>query len=314
MPLIIHPSTSSDARRQAMIEDLNSNRLPTAYLYEGITQSEHWLTVHQALSPFLNDSSCTALYEWIALETAALLDIHNVNVIGLGCGSGIKDAALLRRLKDPSYWPIDISENLALEAANNSPISNNYPIVLNLESARNIDVFLDNHVSIGAQRVYTLFGILPNFDPQTLAEQLKQFLKSGDVLLLSANLAPGDNYLNGVKRILPQYDNDITHDWLMAALSGIKINPSQGKLTFGQENMDLGLRRIVACWNFVQSHQMKYSGVNFNFKSGTKLEVFYSIRHTIPKVVEWLKLIGLSVIKHRASDSGEEAVFLCQVP
>ena len=86
-----------------------------------------------------------------------------------------------------------------------------------------------------------------------------------------------------------------------------------GNLVFEQEEINSGLQRIVAWWHFGNPHQIEFSGVNFNFRSKAKMEVFYSIRYTIPKVNEWLKMVGLSSIEHRFCNSGEEAVFLCQV-
>ena len=57
---------------------------------------------------------------------------------------------------------------------------------------------------------------------------------------------------------------------------------------------------------------MEFSGHSFTFEPGDELEVFYSIRHTMAKVKEWLELSGLSLLEYRSSESGEEAVFFCQ--
>ena len=310
---IIHPSARPEDRRQAMIGDLASNRLPPAFLYESSAQSKRWLAVHEAYSPFVKDPDCRKIYEWIAGQIGVRVQGAGVHVIGLGCGSGVKDFMLLRQLEKPIYWPVDISQELVLEAVGNSPASRNHPLVLDLARAKDIGNFINNQIPIGSRRIYTLFGILPNFNPQMLSELLLDILQSDDLLLLSANLAPGNNYVKAVDRIMAQYENSITCEWLLGALGEINTPLSEGRLVFRQRKISGGLRKIEAQWYFEHPYTFEFGGHHFTFKSADKLEVFYSIRHTVQKVREWIESLGLTPLKYRLSDLGEEAVFLCQV-
>jgi uncharacterized SAM-dependent methyltransferase len=296
-----------------MIEDLAANRLPSAFLYESSAQSERWLAVHRAFSPFINDSSCRALYDWIAARAADRITESNVHVVGLGCGSGAKDSMLLEKLNKPVYLPVDISQKLVLEAAVNSSASSNRPLVLDLARAQDVGRFFDDQIPGDSIRVYTLFGLLPNFNTQILSGLLRDVLKSGDHLLLSANLAPGNDYTKSVERITAQYDNPVTRDWLVGALDEMGVKTREGRLAFGQREIHAGLRQILARWQFEKQHSMEFSGHSFTFESGDELEVFCSIRYTMPKVKEWLKSEGLNLLEYRSSESREEAVFFCQV-
>ena len=60
--------------------------------------------------------------------------------------------------------------------------------------------------------------MIPNFEPEQILPKLASLIRPNDFLLFSANLAPGKNYAAGVKKILPQYDNCLTRDWLMTFL------------------------------------------------------------------------------------------------
>ena len=312
MKPVIHPSARAEARRQAMVEDLTANRLPSAFLYESSAQSERWLAVHHAFSPFINDPSCRALYGWISSQAATHAREKKMPVVGLGCGSGIKDSMLLEQMDEPVYWPVDISLELVLEAVANSPALNNHPLVLDLARSEEIGGFFDDQILSDSRRVFTLFGLLPNFSPQILSGLLRKVLSAGDLLLFSANLAPGNDYAKSVDLIMLQYDNPVTREWLAGALAEIGVTPSGGRLFFGQQIVQGDLRRIEARWRFEKQHTVEFSGHHFAFESGDELEVFYSIRYTMPTVMEWLKLAGLSLLDHRQSGSGEEAVFFCQ--
>ncbi len=312
MKPLIHPSARPEARRQAMVDDLAAGRLPPAFLYESSIQSERWLAVHQNLSPFVNDSDCRAIYDWIAAQAAARVEVENVHVVGLGCGSGVKDSMLLKQMDKPVYWPVDISQELVLEAVASSSAYINHPLVLDLARAQNAGRFFDDQIPGGSTRVYTLFGLLPNFNTQILSGLLREVLKPGDHLLLSANLAPDNDYTKSVERIIAQYDNPVTRDWLVGALGEMGVEAREGRLSFGQREIYGGLRQILARWHFEKLHCMEFSGHSFTFGPGDELEVFYSIRYTMAKVKEWLELSGLSLLEYRSSESGEEAVFFCQ--
>ena len=99
-------------------------------------------------------------------------------------------------------------------------------------------------------RLVTFFGMIPNFEPQFILPKLAALIRPKDLLLFSANLAPGKNYAAGVKTVLPQYDNAPTRDWLMTFLFDLGIEQGDGWLNVKIENGAGGLRRIVARFQF----------------------------------------------------------------
>lgn len=313
MTPLTHSSAMPGARRQAMLDDLGEGRLPPAFLYESSAQSELWLAVHEACSPVHNEPDCLRIYDWIAEKSAEHIGVSEVSAVSLGCGGGQKDSALLKRLNCSGYWPVDISESLTQEAVGICSTEECHPVVIDLARARDIGQFIGNGLPDGMPRIFILFGILPNFDSELIRFQLSQLMKPSDWLVLSANLAPIGDYGEGVRGVMGQYDNEPTRAWLGGALSELGVPKKSGILYFSQEMIPSGLRRIVAQWKFEVAHNIDCSGVGFLFNRGENLEVFHSVRHTIPIVLEWIQGNNCDCVEYRSSRSGEEAVFLCRV-
>ena len=130
----------------------------------------------------------------------------------------------------------------------------------------------------------------------------------GDLLLLSANLAPGDDYRRGVEAILPQYDNAETCDWLLSFMEGLGVPPPAGQLRFWIEEVD-GLLRIIANFDFIETHKLSVPGESIEFAAGRSLRLFFSYRHTVQTLAKCLAKHGLDVVGSQIDFSGEEGVF-----
>jgi hypothetical protein len=154
--------------------------------------------------------------------------------------------------------------------------------------------------------------MIPNFEPQTILPKLTELLRPNDFLLFSANLAPGNDYAGGVEKILPQYDNPLTHDWLTAFLFDLGAEPRDGKLRFSIETGGLGLKRVVARFHFQHARRIKVGGREFSFARGESIRLFFSYRYTPARAAKLLLHHGLEVCNQWLAASGEEGVFLCR--
>jgi L-histidine N-alpha-methyltransferase len=82
--------------------------------------------------------------------------------------------------------------------------------------------------------------MIPNLEPDNILPKLAQLVRKDDLLLMSANLAPGGDYLAGVKRVLPGYDNAQTRAWLLAFLYDLGVEAGDGAVDFSiEENSGL---------------------------------------------------------------------------
>jgi len=142
--------------------------------------------------------------------------------------------------------------------------------------------------------------------------RLVSFLRPGDVLLLSANLAPGSDYAAGVRKILPLYDNSLTRDWLMTFLLDLGVDATDGELRFSTEDdsAGIGLKRVVARFIFNRERVLQIDDDKFEFKRGEPVRLFFSYRHTPGLLKNMLAIHGLEVASQWITKSEEEGVFL----
>jgi uncharacterized SAM-dependent methyltransferase len=319
--VLIHASQFPENVRCDLIESLHMRRVNHKFHYDSVKQTQKWLALHQVYSPSRNDADCQAIYEQSFAAAAKKIKAKSVHVLGLGCGSGQKDTRLLKSLKACGkkvfYTPCDVSTAMVLVARQTAltvlPEENCFPFVSDLISANDLPaVFNRQNLSNGA-RLVTFFGMIPNFEPQMILPKLASLIRPKDVLLFSANLAPGKNYGAGMKKVLPQYDNVPTRDWLLTFLLDLGVEKNDGELRFEIENVQTtGLKRIAVHFHFKRARQIEIENEIFNFKAGETIRLFFSYRYTPARVRAILGRHALEVYEQWIAKSEEEGVFLCR--
>lgn len=338
MPLAhvaIDSSQFPEAVRRDLLVSLRSRKINHKFHYDSFKQTQKWLALHEAYSPARTDPNCAGIY--IEGFAAAVRRLHSsrIHLIGLGCGGGQKDAALMQVLQDAgkevSYTPSDVSTAMVLVARQTASRvvaeAHCFPVVCDLATAEGLgDIFSrpgggaeeggakDVPGARGAAKIFTFFGMLPNFEPELILPKLAGLVQPGDCLVLSANLAPGTDYAAGVQRVLPLYDNALTRDWLMTFLWDLGVEKGDGELRFGIEETGgaVSLRRIRADFRFVRERILEVEAERFEFRAGESVRLFFSYRHTPELVRELAEQYGLRVIDQWVTPSQEEGVFLAQ--
>src|SRR5690606_25107584 len=107
-----------------------------------------------------------------------------------------------------------------------------------------------------------------------------------DLLLFSANLAPGSDYQAGVEKVFHLYENEMTRDWLMTFLGDLGVEESDGKMIFAIEEV-AGLKRIIVTFEFSRPCEIGVDADRFRFDPGDSIRLFFSYRHT-PETVRSL--------------------------
>jgi L-histidine N-alpha-methyltransferase len=220
--------------------------------------------------------------------------------------------------KEVFYTPSDVSTAMVLVARESAmevvPQKNCYPLVCDLASATDLPDVL-NQLDVGdAARIITFFGMIPNFEPEVILPKLSALLRPEDLLLFSANLAPGTDYAAGVGKILPLYDNALTRDWLMTFLVDLGVQPQDGEILFRIEDDrgNAGLKRVAAYFQFRREREISIEDERFRFGPHKPIRLFFSYRHT-PKIVRTLLgNYGIAVVDEWIAKSDEEGVFLCK--
>jgi uncharacterized SAM-dependent methyltransferase len=316
----IHSSQFPGNVRRDLIESLRTRQVNHKFHYDSLKQTHKWLRLHQAFSPSRKDADCAAIYDRGFAAAAAKAPAGRLHVLGLGCGGGQKDARLLKLLRESGkevfYTPSDVSAVMVLVAlkavASVVPAANCFPLVLDLALVEDLGAIITRSLPEPMPRLVTFFGMLPNFEPPTILPQLAGLLRNGDLLLLSANLAPGADYAAGVRRILPQYDNDLTRDWLMTFLLDLGVESGDGELSFRIEDgpAAYGLKRVAARFRFVRPREFQVDEDRFAFRDGDSIRLFFSYRHTPALVKALMGQHGLRVMDEWITPSEEEGVFL----
>ncbi len=318
--LAIHSSQFPDKVRRDLVESLRRRHVNHKFHYDSVRQTQQWLELHRAYSPSRTDPDCAATYDRSFEAATRRIQSSRVHLIGLGCGGGQKDAGLLRLLvssgKQAFYSPSDVSTAMvlvarlaALEIVTEESC---WPLVCDLATADDLTAVLDSFSVPNAARLITFFGMLPNFEPGLILPRLAALVRPGDYLLASANLAPGQDYDTGVRRILPLYDNALTRDWLMTFLLDLGAEKNDGELRFSIENdpTGSGLKRVAVDFRFNNRRELRVDQERFEFKPGDAIRLFFSYRHTPAVVRSLLAAQGLRVLEEWITGSEEEGIFL----
>ncbi len=319
-PIRIHSSQFPERIHHDLRQSLRTRRIHHKFHYDTVKQARKWLALHRKYSPYRTDRDCAETYQRAFAALGRLGSAH-VRVIGLGCGGGHKDRELLQSLlrsdRQVEYLPLDVSVAMVLTARQTvRPVLRHYgldPIVCDLQTAGDLPALFGSGDFHG-QRLFTFLGMLPNFEPDLILPRLASFLQPSDLLLLSANLAPGKDYAAGVEQVLPLYDNELTRDWLLTFLYDLGIERDDGEIYFAVETTldPLPLKRITAWYRFLESREVALEEERFQFRAGDSIRLFFSCRHNEENVHAILATQGLCVRNSWLADSGEEGLFLAQ--
>ena len=302
---IIHPSQSIAQVEKERSVCISKRNIAAKFHYQTKSQAALWLKLHEEYAP---QECLFSTYIDAAKFLAAAWPHTNGSLVALGCGGGEKDVAILKTLPaDTVFLATDVSEELAIQATqlalkteSNTILD---PLVFDLATADNLPEFIDQYV--GPNRIYTFFGIIPNFPPKNILPQLRALLRPGDHLLLSANLNPA-----GMDAILPQYDNQLTRSWLAEFPRNHGAKKGEVHVSIKPDNC---LKYISASFLFLEPCVMEADGDCFQFKSGDSLQLFVSYRYTVNSLTKTLRAHGIQIKKSFTSKNAEEGVFICSL-
>ncbi|MCL5097288.1 MAG: L-histidine N(alpha)-methyltransferase [Candidatus Omnitrophica bacterium] len=322
IPIRIHASQFPGQVHRDLLQSLRRRCLDHKFHYDGVEQAREWLALHQACSPARTDLDCRAIYQESYAVLANLTRSRRVHLISLGCGGGQKESAFIKVLHDTGhrviYTPCDVSLPLVIaacqEAASSVGLQDCHPLVGDLLRMSDLADLLDQPFIAHASRLMTLFGMLPNLAPKTLLARVMPALRSRDWLLCSANLVPGPDFDLSMERILHQYDNPLTRQWLLTSLQKLGFHQTDGQLQFVVEKNFPGrpARRIAAFFVFRRACTVMLGPDQVSFRRGERLQLFYSLRYAARQMLPLLARNGLDVVDSWISRAGDEGIYLCR--
>jgi uncharacterized SAM-dependent methyltransferase len=312
----VHPSQFPENVERQLQDSLRRRQINPKFHYVSHKQARKWMALHEVYSPSRTDMWCEIAYHDSYLAAVGAAKSPRIQLVGLGCGGGQKDARLLYLLKEKgkqvSYAPCDVSLTLVLTASEKArsvvPEIQCQPLICDLAEADDLPDVFDRGTEA---RLLTFFGMIPNFEPEVIMPRLAALVRPGDLLLFSANLAPGSDYAAGAQKVLPGYDNALTRDWLMTFLLELGVEAGDGAVEFSIEDSPAGLKRIVADYSFAAPRTVAVHTERFEFRPGDKIRLFFSYRYTPDRIGALLKQHRFSILDQWITPSSEEGVFLC---
>jgi L-histidine N-alpha-methyltransferase len=315
----VHSSQFPENVRCDLLESLRSRKIAHKFHYDSVKQAQQWIALHRQFSPRLKDSSYTQIYDSSFALAVKQLRGKRARVIALCCGDGSKDARFLsfvrQAKKEISYVPCDGSLPLVLLARNAAlkfvPDGACHPFVCDLQNADDLAACFSKSADSKTPRLITFFGAVPNFEPDSVFPRLASLLRKNDSLLLSANLAPGDDYESGLRRILPQYDNQATRNWLGTFLFDLGFPEKSGQWKTVLEKARGALQRVAIYFVIAKPVSVCVADKEFRFRAGEKIRLFFSYRYSPGMLEKTLDQHGLQLSDNWISNTREEGVFLC---
>ena len=271
--------------------------LPASALYSHPSLGRLWKKVHLSCSPFLHRTELQRLHCLPSTRIRKHFGRQSYSLLALGCADGSKESLLLKKLPKPiSLLALDTNLSLARRAARRLPAFQKSARRGDLTSSLSLQ-FLWSRLSPHPTLI-TLFGVLPNLNPLPLLRSIRRLMKKDDLLLFSANLAPGQSSHTGALRILPQYDNRPTRNWLEAAILRYRPKLPKGHLEFGvfPDSKQKTLARIEARWISLRKIHT----------------VFSSRRPTSSQVEAWIRSAQMRKLERYIDSLGEEGLWLVQ--
>jgi SAM-dependent methyltransferase len=283
-----HPSVEAKSLRREAIESLCGNRIEPKFLYVTPEQAALWREVFLKHSPIHGNPEFTRIYDEAFITIAEKLPPGKIRLVGLGCGTGQKEAKLCARLiergHEVEFTAIDVSRYLVAESVEKLiavGAKHTRSLVCDLGETEFLSEWLDG-LPGDVPRIITFFGLFPNFAPSVITRLFHAILRPGDCVLASAHLVPAgtrEDISAGMKAILPQYDNPETLAWLAATVKAWEL----------ETRVDVPEMRIAeregipaflgeARWKTPESFEQW--GCRFSPDAENPLKLFSSLRYT----------------------------------
>jgi len=310
----VHRSLEPEMSAEQLTEALATGFTPTRLLYLNPRQARQWQRLASSHSPAQRRDDGAVSYEQIhSGATERLAGADSVQIVGLGCGDGRKEALLASAFPpgtNLSFVPVDASLPLIQIAARAipayQPLESELPILADLESVGDELAAMVPRKK-GASRVVTLYGVLPWMDTRDAIGLARELLVPGDLLCVSGNLY--SNNLLGRGSLKDQYDNPETRAWIEMMLEDLGLGERSGELAI-EIASDQAAPRVTGSFTLLQAASVDTGDGAIEIREGTVLRVFQSVRHSIELLEMAVANGGLKVHERAVSPSGEEGVVL----
>ncbi len=319
MTIDVHPSVGDEALLREAIASLKANRIDPKSLYVTPHQADLWRQVSLKHSPIYGNLEFARIYRDAFNQVLDRFQPGKILLVGLGCGTGAKEAELYSSLKSRGraalFSAIDVSRDLVMESVQKligAGAEHRRSLVCDLAQSAFLGEWLDEQ-DCDLPRLITFFGLVPNFAPSMISRIFRAVLRPSDVLLVSAHLAPvrqesKEELGAAMASVLPQYNNPETLAWLTAGLEhwNLADRVDVPEMTIGQVE---GIPAFLAQARWKTSLPFEKWGHPFSPQIGGPLRLFYSLRYTPPLFEDLLRREGFDFDLLAITSCRQEAIW-----
>lgn len=304
---------------QEAVGSLRENRIDPKFLYVTPRQTELWRQVFLKHSPIHANPEFARIYRDAFARTSALFKNRKIVLVGLGCGTGLKELELYTTLaangSEILFSAIDVSRDLVEESAGKlirAGAGHRRSLVSDLGRSDYLQSWLDDWGN-DLPRIVTFFGLVPNFSPSSVKRILRAVLRPGDVLLASAHLAPvqserEEEISTAMKVLLPQYDNPETIAWLNAAVQAWDLERQVESPKIGIGEME-GIPAFLGSAKWKTAEPFEKWGHRFSPDREEPLRLFFSLRYTPVRFENILRREGFDMDLLSITPCRQEAIW-----
>ncbi len=271
-------------------------------------------------SPIHGNPEFPRIYREAFAQVLDRLPSGEILLVGLGCGTGAKEMDLYASLKNRGraahFSAIDVSRDLlVIESAQKLAAAGAVTqrnLVCDLGQSAYLGEWLDEK-GANLPRLITFFGLVPNFPPSAVSRIFRAVLRPGDILLVSAHLAPVQNetpeeLTRAMTTVLPQYDNPETLAWITAALEHWELIDLVHPLAMKIGQIE-GIPAFLAQAHWKTNKPFEKWGQRFSPKVEEPLQLFYSLRYTPPLFDNLWRRDGFDIERLSITSCRQEAIW-----
>lgn len=322
VPVWMDDSVRAGDQARVLHGAMMRRRVPTGALYASPFQALRWLALHEAWSPARRNPGVASAYDRATGDLGKALETEPWALVSLGCGGGQKEERFLARVgrRPESALVVDVSPSLALTSHERvSRWCRAHAGVMDLELKATPSRWSEALLKGGdagqrLRRVVFLLGMLPNMELGHAGRVLRAWTEPGDWVVLSANLASEEACEDGLRTVLPQYDNAETRAWLGGFLEWQGIPPSAWEWRYAVERVAAGAGAMARITVDAELRETVRVGVpghgTVEWAPGEKVRVFESLRMTMAATEQFGNAAGFSVMSAAADDNGQEGVWV----
>ncbi len=245
------------------------------------------------------------------------MPVPRLSLVGLGCGTGLKEAELCAQLQEDSrtvsFTAVDVSRDLveeSMERVKKVGASQARGLACDLAETEFLGDWLRANDD-PLPRLFTFFGLVPNLAPSVVTRIFQAILRPGDLILVNAHLAPINAETNldaAMRRVLPQYDNLETLAWHAATLKilGLENRLDGPAMRIGDVE---GVSAFISEARWKSNETFEWKGATIAPELGTPLRIFHSVRYTPALFEEFLRRGDFRFERLAMTASREEAIW-----